>query len=222
MRIQKRPFLSLLLLPALFQSFSLKAQVDDTDSIIRGLRVFRVQGEVFIASLTPQGCFIMRGSDTIVRHLGDYFFSITSKDFNKDGFLDILLDRSENTPGVVDLLLYDPKRKTFKAVQDFDLFPDPSPIPGTRLYYSYHRAGCADMDWESDLFYLDHYCAVRIGNILGNGCDGDPKQSIRMYKITPSGRKLMGTLPIETIGKYKDYKWGFIRNYWVRHCRKYL
>jgi len=143
-------------------------------------------------------------------------------DFNKDGYSDILIERNENTPSVFDLLLYDPNFGTFKEVKDFDLFPDPTPIPGTKLYYSYHRNGCADMDWVSDLFYLDHFRAVLIGKIHGSGCEVDLKRSIHIYKVTASRPVLLKTLPISTIGEYRDNKWGFIKQYWGKRYQQFL
>jgi hypothetical protein len=91
-------------------------------------------------------------------------------DFNNDGYLDIFMDAGGNTPEVYDLLLYDPSTKNFKKVQNFRLFPAPTHISGTKMYYSYHKNGCADMDWVSDLFYVNHFRAEIIGKIHGSGC----------------------------------------------------
>ncbi|MFD0765360.1 hypothetical protein ACFQZI_10895 [Mucilaginibacter lutimaris] len=141
-------------------------------------------------------------------------------DFNKDGYQDIWITRSENVPGVRGLLLYDKAVKTFKEVVGFDAFPAPEPIPGTKYYYSYHRSGCADMNWSSDLFYIDNFKPVKIGTINGYECGDDGiKDGVYIYKKRGENETLIRRLPIKTIDNYKEYKWGFIKSYWYRNYK---
>jgi hypothetical protein len=209
-------------LAGLCSSITLQAQRPGVDTTIQSFHVLRIQGVRYVALSTIRGCFILKGRDTLVRHLGDYFYSMECTDVNRDGFPDILMGRNENTPDVFDLLLYDARLRSFKEVNNFDLFPDPRPIPGTRLFYSYHKNGCADMDWVSDLFYLDHYNTVLIGTMQGNGCEADSNRFIRIYKIVASRRKLMKRFPIDIINKFKYTKWGFIKQYWAKKYREFL
>ncbi|RZL18590.1 MAG: hypothetical protein EOO96_26960 [Pedobacter sp.] len=78
-------------------------------------------------------------------------------DYNGDGYKDILIEYMTNIPGVKDLLLYDVANKTFKKVLDFQDYPSTQRLVHTKYYYSYHRSGCADLNWDSDLFYIENY-----------------------------------------------------------------
>lgn len=80
------------------------------------------------------------------------------------------------------------------------------------------------MNWDSDLFYISHYRAIRIGNIAGRQChnrDG-VKDAVYVYKIEGVKEKLVKTLPISVIWKYKDVKWGFIKSYWGVNYKHFL
>ncbi|MBX7153557.1 MAG: hypothetical protein K1X91_01255 [Bacteriodetes bacterium] len=145
------------------------------------------------------------------------------KDFNGDGCEDVMLYHySSNTGGVYDLILYDRVKKTFRFIENFPDFPEPIKIRNTKFYYSYHKSGCADMNWDSDLFYIDNFKTIRIGNISGEGCNNrNMKDGIYIYKIRGKKETLFTTLPISTIEKYTDYKWGFIKEYWTNNCNDF-
>ncbi|NRS90343.1 hypothetical protein HNQ02_003283 [Flavobacterium sp. 7E] len=143
-------------------------------------------------------------------------------DFNNDNLKDIRIHYMGNGAAVQNLLLFDKYKKTFILVKDFSNFPDPLPIKGTKYYYSYHRSGCADMNWGSDLFYIDNYKTICIGNVTGYMCDEkDEKYGIYIYKIIAKKEVFIKKLPISTLGKYKDWKWGFIKEYWNTNFMKF-
>lgn len=153
-------------------------------------------------------------NDTVFsdRELSPYF---EFNDFDQDGHKDILFDYMSNTPSVQDLVLFDKQTQKFKKVADFSDYPAPEKIIGTKYYYSYHRSGCADMNWVSDLFYIENFKTVRVGNIAGIGCnDRDVDDGIYIHKVREEQEHLYKTLPIEIINDYEDYKWGFIKAYW--------
>jgi hypothetical protein len=54
------------------------------------------------------------------------YFDIVFKDINADGYVDILGELSGNTPERYDLFLFVPKNRTFRVVDDFELFPSPN------------------------------------------------------------------------------------------------
>ncbi|WP_259017122.1 hypothetical protein [Emticicia fluvialis] len=144
-------------------------------------------------------------------------------DFNGDGYKDILIDYMTNTPGIQDFLLYDITNKTYKKVIYFQRFPSAQRIGNTKYYYSYHRSGCADYNWDSDLFYIKNYEAVRIGNISGRECnDASIKDGIYINKLINEEKIEIQKLPIGIIKEYKDYKWGFIAQYWRKNYKKFL
>lgn len=76
------------------------------------------------------------------------------------------------------------------------------------------------MNWDSDLFYIDQFSTYCIGNISGRQCDGD-KFGIYINRIDGDSKKLIETLPIETIDNYPDNKWGLIKEYWARNYNKF-
>ena len=180
-----------------------------------------VQGRQYKGYL-DRSHFVLLNSqgDTVLHPEGDYYMSFTFPDFNHDGYKDILLEVISNTPGQYELFLYSPKSHKFEEVKDFYDFATPEPIKGTRYYYSYNRAGCADNTWESYLFYIENYKPVRVGYINGEGCG--IKDGIFIYRQRGGKKILTETLPLKTIEKYKEYKWGFLKSYWTKYYRKFL
>ncbi|MFI2741275.1 hypothetical protein ACG2LH_00935 [Zhouia sp. PK063] len=140
-------------------------------------------------------------------------------DFNEDGYLDIELHFMTNVPGINELLIFDPKLKSFKEIENFSSFPAAVKIKGVDLFYSYHRSGCADSNWDSDLFYLKENKAVKIGNISGVGCTGDGETGIFISKVVDDKKQLIEKLLREP-GYYED-KWDFIENYWSENYSKF-
>ncbi len=150
------------------------------------------------------------------------YFGITQAGYNEliyDGMQDIRVHFTGS--GLENLLLYDSLHKSFVQVENFDAYPEPLPVQGTRYYYSYRHSGCADMDWNSDLFYIAGYKTICIGNIEGLQCD-DPgeKQGIFIYKIHNDKKSLYQTLPVDSIAGYDD-KWGFIKSYWANNYGRF-
>ena len=144
-------------------------------------------------------------------------------DFNGDGYKDILIDYMTNVPGIEDLLLYDKAQRTYKKVVNFQDFPDPKRIANSAYYYSYHRSGCADMNWDSDLFYIKNYKAVKIGNISGNQCGNEYiNEGLYISKMVEGKKIGVNKLPINILKQYKDSKWGFIKRYWQRNYKSFL
>lgn len=147
------------------------------------------------------------------------FNSFYFTDFNHDGYKDIRITHYSNVPGIDDLLLYDKHTRTFQKLKEFDQFPSAVSLPHTHYYYSYHRSGCADSNWDSDLFKSVNYRAIKMGNIKGLECR--EKEGIFITRIKGNIVKPHQQLPISTIHRYKDYKWGFIRDYWLHHYKEF-
>jgi hypothetical protein len=204
-------------------SNTLQAKIDLTvdtvaqiDSSIIHVDTTTILGQNYTAIYRDDDYFfvINAKSDTVFRNkeLCPFF---EFEDFDKDGYKDIRFHYMSNTPSIQDLVLFDKRTKKFKKVIDFNNYPTPEKIIGTKYYYSYHRSGCADMNWDSDLFFIDNFQTFRIGNIAGRECNNrDEKDGIYINKVKKGKEILYKTLPIKTIEKYKDYKWGFIKEYW--------
>lgn len=162
---------------------------------------------------------LKNGRDTIFKET-DAAHDFEFRDFDMDGHKDVRLYYMTNVPGIEGLLLYNPKSKTFKNVLNFQDFPSPVKIEGTKYYYSYHRSGCADMNWTSDLFYIENYQCKKIGTINGYECENSGiKDGIYVTKVSGTKKTEIRELPISTIKKYKAEKWGFIADYWKRNYR---
>ena len=155
--------------------------------------------------------------------LGGFEFT----DFNKDGNPDILFTYIGNNSSY-HIYLFDDKTDEFKILYGFDRFPVAIQLKvNPKYYYSYHRAGCADMNWVSDLFYIDNFKTIQIGHIYGQGCDFEIKENpqvIEIYKVFENDeekKKLIKNLPyIKNIPKFAD-KWNFIEKYWNNNYRKF-
>ncbi len=148
-------------------------------------------------------------------------------DFNKDGYADILIDYYGNNPTYF-LYLFDPATNRFKAIHNYMHYPNAVQLKtNPQYYYSYHRAGCADMNWVSDLFKIEDFKITHLGRISGNGCDADPKeepQIILVYKVKKNDEQLVDLIEklpyLKHIPRF-GYKWTFIQKYWNKNYTKF-
>jgi len=143
--------------------------------------------------------------------------------FNNDSFPDIIVGYMGNNV-TEELYLFDSLSSAYVFVEDFISFPQATSLEAdTNYYYSYRRAGCADMNWQSDLFYIKNFKTYQLGSIYGQGCDfEDTPRLIEISKVDSSGKDVaLETLPIEAISNFQDYKWGFIKNYWNKNLVRF-
>jgi hypothetical protein len=147
-------------------------------------------------------------------------FNLTFVDFDKDGYKDLLIEYTNNTPGICDLWLYNSVNKRFIRVKGFSDYPAPIRILHSHVYYSYHHSGCADQDWDSDLFKIKNNKAVTIGTISGRDC-GEDETGIFVYRCGRSGKQLVKKMSIQKLNNYKDTKWGLIADYWNHNYKKF-
>lgn len=149
-------------------------------------------------------------------------------DFNKDKNIDILLTYIGNNSSY-DLYLFDKSENKYKLLDGYDRFSEAIQLKtNPKYYFSYQRAGCADMNWVSDLFYIDNFKTVYVGHIYGQGCTTDEKEiplGIKIYKIYKNdnvNKTLIEKLPYtKNIPKF-DHKWMFIKNYWNKNYGKFI
>jgi len=113
-------------------------------------------------------------------------------------------------------MMYNPKIKKFQFIEKFFNFPNATYIDKTNRYYSYHRSGCADMLWDSDLFYIEDNKAIQLGNIHGDEC------GLNTISITKNDKqKDIKVISTKILDGYKDGKFGFIDNYWKEHYQEF-
>lgn len=155
-------------------------------------------------------------------------FYIQLIDFNKDGYSDVMFEYSGNNDTQL-LYLFNSTDNTFRTVVNFEEYPSAMQLKANpKYYYSYHRAGCSDENWVSDLFSIENFKAVQFGHIEGKGCDGDTirwPQAIFIYRIIgddEAKEKLVAKLPyLKNIPTFGD-KWDFIKKYWNKNYQKFL
>jgi hypothetical protein len=194
----------------------------DTGNIQADTLLINKQQYIRILRDNKFNCLLSRKGDTIVKS-EDYYFKVDFLDIDEDGYKDIRIFTFSNTPNQCDNYLFDRKLKTFKLIENCGL--DIQKIKGTQFYYSYNRAGCADLNWESHLSKIENYELVNYGYIIGHGCDFEVKknvQSIDIYKIIDSKKyekKLIKSLPYLKHIPKNDDKWDFIEKYWKKNIK---
>jgi hypothetical protein len=180
-----------------------------------------IGGKRYTGHLDQFGFFLLtQKGDTILSLPQESYFEYKFKDFNQDGYKDIYLDWGGNSVDKYSLYVFVPATKKFKEIKNFSDFPAATQIKGTNYYYSYSKAGCADNTWISDLFYIKNWTAINIGYINGEGCG--IKDGIYIYNVKAGKKKLIKTMPLNTIEKYKEKKWGFIQDYWTKNFQSFL
>jgi hypothetical protein len=135
------------------------------------------------------------------------------------GILDIRIHQMTNVGGISELIVFDQVNKRFNEVELFDNYPSPTKIGNTNFYYSYHRSGCADFNWGSELYIIENHKVVQLGYIEGIGCDDEERNGIFVFKNN-------GNLETEVYsekrepGFYGD-KWEYIEQYWKKNYQAF-
>lgn len=167
--------------------------------------------------------FLLSGKgDTIVKK-EDFYSEVKFLDINEDGYSDIRVYFFSNFPNQCDNYFFSNKTKKFKLVENCDL--DIKKIKGTNFYFSYNKAGCADMNWESYLSKIENNILVNYGYIYGQGCDSrleESPQMIEIYKVSEADstkKKLIQRFPYLKYIPNFEGKWSFIENYWKQNYR---
>lgn len=163
----------------------------------------------------PQSVHTLSG-DTIVKQ-ADYYHSITHPDINEDGYNDIRITVFSNTPNQCENYFFDKTSGRYHWIENGDL--DMEKVKGTDLYFSYNRAGCADMNWESHLTRIENWIEVPVGRIHTKGC-GEKDDGIYIYRVKDDKEQLVEKLGIDS--NIQQNKWAFIKSYWEGHYRKFL
>ena len=206
---------------------SSKIQINQhQDSVDIQIDTIKINDQKFIQTLKDSNfnCLLSLQGDTIVKS-EDYYFKAEFLDIDKDGYKDIRVFAFSNTPNQCDNYLFDKNLKTFKLIENCDL--DIQKIKGTDFFYSYNRAGCADMNWESHLSKIENYKLLDYGYIYGQGCDFEIEknpQVIEIYKVSNSDtdeKVLIKKLPYQKHIKEFGDKWEFIENYWTRNYKTF-
>jgi hypothetical protein len=181
-----------------------------------------IEGEKYFAIYKTDNCFyIQKESKKIFFKSNEFSMFFEFSDFNEDGHKDIIISYLGNNP-TKDLIVFDTKNKEFKPVENFSLYPEPKQILDSKYYYSYHRSGCADSNWESDIFIIENFRATKLGTISGRECeDSEEEKGIFVYRTNESKNILLEKFSVEIIEKFKNGKWDFIEEYWTKNLQKF-
>ncbi|UUV20668.1 hypothetical protein [Paenimyroides aestuarii] len=202
----------------------IKTQLQDTVDI--KFDTIKINDHIYIQTITNNhfNCLLSIQGDTIVKS-EHYYFEAKFLDIDEDGYKDIRVFVFSNTPNQCDNYLFDKKLKKFKHIENCDL--DIQKIKGTDFLYSYNRAGCADMNWESHLSKIENYKLVDYGYIYGQGCDFEIEknpQVIEIYKVNnldTDDKKLIKKLSYQKHIKEFGDKWDFIEKYWTKNYKTF-
>lgn len=187
----------------------------DQDSIIFTRDSCIINKIKFVISWNEESAYIVNQKKDTIYVVNDSGLNFPAfLDYNEDGYKDVIFHFHANNP-TYELALFDPRANTFRLVENYTAYSGAIKIKGTNYFYSYHRSGCADSNWDSDLLIIKNYKAIRIGNIHGAGCEGEKKNGIFIYKINDNDEILIKSIPRKP-GYYAD-KIDFIEEYWNKN-----
>jgi hypothetical protein len=203
-------------------SWTVFSQNEIIDSSIISVDTATIENEFYKAIYRKDNYFIILNSmDSVVFKKEKSYMLFEFIDFDNDGNKDLIFSYFGSIERN-DLLLFETESKSFRMVENFIEFPAAKQIEKTKFYYSYHKSGCADGNWDSDLFIIENFRAIKIGNIAGRQCENiGEKDGIYIYKIKMESEILFESLDIGIIDNYENYKWGFIKDYWSKNYLKF-
>lgn len=160
----------------------------------------------------------------------EHFNNIEFSDFNHDSYQDVFISILTNVPTQI-LYLFDKQSNMFRQVAGYDEISEAHSLEqNENYYYSYRRAGCADFNWISELFYIEQFEIIRLAYIDGQGCKANlsdpegPTEFIYIYEIMDNQEDkmhLVAKYPYNTCISEFDDKWSFLERYWNRNYIKF-
>jgi hypothetical protein len=162
---------------------------------------------------------INRKNDTVYIHRNYATNGFELEDFDNDGILDIRMYQLSNIGGISELIMFNKASKSFQEVLNFIDFADPKKIKNSAFWYSYQRAGCADVNWESKLFKIVDFRAIEVGEINGIFCEHEPKKGIFIYRITGKQKSLIHS-ENKWLEKFRD-RWVYMEDFWTKNYKKF-
>lgn len=162
---------------------------------------------------------IDRKKDTVYIHRNYATNGFELEDFNNDGILDIRMYQLSNIGGISELIMYNKVSKSFQEILNFTDFAEPKKIKNSIYWYSYQRAGCADVNWESKLFKIVDFRAMEVGEIDGIFCEHEPKKGIFIYRTKGKQKNL-----IHSENKWPEKfcdRWAYMEDYWTKNYKKF-
>lgn len=167
----------------------------------------------------------LRGEFKIINELGEVEYSqkenITDfevKDFNSDGFLDVITYHPSNGY-LCSLLIYNPDKEKFEFIENFYKYSYSQNLDSSKFYYSYSGAGCAQNDWLSYLYSIENYKISVVGLIEGFGCLPNDTNGVYIYKISKNDTVLIQYIKDESGLGQKKFE--FLDSYWKNNHERF-
>lgn len=194
-----------------------------SDSTIHLVDSTIINGQLLQVTYLGNGTFFIRDQrDSVIYWSAALGEDLRFQDFDNDGYEDLLATSGGFSTGSEHLMLYDPSGRVFRSVEDFSEYTFIERIGNTKYLTSYKASGCADMNWYSYLFYVDHFKVKKIGVIQGVECEYQPDDhGLFIYQVNGDSGTLKTTLPISTVHRNKDGKMGYISQYWKKNYMKF-
>lgn len=163
--------------------------------------------------IDTEGVFQLKekGSGVIQYSQNKNVTSFQIKDFNQDGYKDVIIEHPSNRV-LETLLLYNSKLKKFVLIENFINYPNSKKIDSSEFYYSYQGAGCAQNDWISRLYIISNYKIIDKGLIKGSGCLKNEQNGMYIYKYVEND-----TIQVKYIKNENGFgqeKFDIINAYW--------
>lgn len=178
-----------------------------------------IKNKKFTVLWNANNFYIIKNVNDTIHKLQDSGINFAEfVDFDEDSYKDILVYFHANNP-THELGLFDPATNTFKFIKNYTAYSGAIKIKGSNYYYSYHRSGCADSNWDSDLIVIKNYKAYKIGNIHTIGCEDEKKNGIFIYKVNDNAKTLVKYISRKA-GYYND-KMDFIEGYWKKNYKQF-
>ncbi|RYY56937.1 MAG: hypothetical protein EOO09_04455 [Chitinophagaceae bacterium] len=160
------------------------------------------------------GLLKMNG-DTVIPFRENYV-DYTQRDIDGDSLQDLIISIMGSWKNAVNMYLYRPGDSSFRLIRNYDI--EMFPVAGVGLSCSYQAAGCADMNWVSQLLRITGDSVVVLGEIINNEC-GNPPNSLSLYRGADGASTLLWSssdiIPKET-------SFDSIPRFWKRHYKECL
>jgi hypothetical protein len=180
-------------------------------AVVNGMRYTAVN--FFNDKAGHNGFYIKDAAGKIVYSIMDSgIIGFKFVDFNEDGFKDVTVELRGVDSGGQDLVIYDPKSKTFKLAGNCS---NAEKISNTKFYYTYEDC-CMGRNWSSDMFYIANAKIINVAHIKYQDGEG-----LSFYKLKGSKNifiekwkvRINGNTPVST-GRHIDFDLG---EYWMKH-----
>lgn len=203
---------------------SIAQDTEDKTGIKLLVDTLQIYSEIFIVAQSYPGknpqvnLFILNeDGDTVYKHPHIAGNGFSLQDFDKNGVLDIRMFQLSNVGGISELICYDKSANEFIEVKGFENYPQPKQLGDSKIWYTYHSSGCADANWGSELFVIEKFKLIELGDIIAGFCPRSDQKGIRTFRIRDNTKERIHSFSEEPVNKHK-----FLKKYWKEHVELFI